>query len=96
MKTNSAQLENEFTAELNVLAEYLASHSDHNVRIVGHTDDVGSLEYNKQLSLQRAQAVVDHLMNQGIDIDRLKSIGMGNSQPLEFRATSEARRKIEG
>lgn len=51
------------------------------LEIVGHTDAKGSDDYNKKLSERRAAAVVDFLVKQGVEPNRLKSVGMGKAKP---------------
>ena len=54
------------------------------VVVEGHTDAVGSEEYNKQLSLRRAQTVKQYLVRvHGIDEQRLKEVGLSKQQPIE-------------
>lgn len=69
------------------------------VEIQGHTDDIGSAEYNKKLSLRRAQAVVNYFVQKhGIDIKRLKAIGYGEEKPIADNTTEEGRalnRRVE-
>ncbi len=51
--------------------------------VFGHTDLVGSAEYNRQLGLRRANAVVNYLVSQGVDRSRLESkVSLGKTQPL--------------
>jgi len=52
------------------------------IRVVGHTDRIGSRQANEKLSLRRAQAVKDHLVSQGILSDRIVAKGVGFDQPL--------------
>lgn len=52
------------------------------VRVEGHTDNIGSADYNKKLSAQRAQSVVQWLANHGIAKERLTAQGMGKEQPM--------------
>ena len=61
--------------------------------IIGHTDSMGSAAYNDQLSVRRAEAVKNLLMDQ-FDIDTLQVTvkGMGESQPLADNQTQEGRR----
>jgi outer membrane protein OmpA-like peptidoglycan-associated protein len=59
--------------------------------LVGHTDSVGSDQYNLRLSLRRAEAVRNHLVSQGIDPARITVDGKGKSQP-EVPNDTEANR----
>jgi OOP family OmpA-OmpF porin len=57
----------------------------------GHTDNIGTAEYNMGLSERRAQAVVDYLAAKGVYPGRIKPIGMGLSKPIADNATAEGR-----
>jgi outer membrane protein OmpA-like peptidoglycan-associated protein len=68
------------------------------IQVFGHTDDVGSAEYNQALSERRAQAVMDYLIEAGVDPEILTMRGMGKSMPLVADTTDEARarnRRVE-
>lgn len=52
------------------------------VMVTGHTDRIGSEEYNHKLSHRRAQAVKDYLISQGVDASRLEAVGKGEAEPL--------------
>jgi OOP family OmpA-OmpF porin len=60
---------------------------------VGHTDSVGSNEYNQKLSLRRAEAVKAYLVGTGMDASRVYTEGKGETQPLADNATAEGRAK---
>ncbi len=90
---NSATLNNESDTELKKLLKFLQTHSDTHVEILGHTDDQGTNEYNQRLSLSRAKAVVQYLINEGIKSNRMTSIGYGKSKPL-IKSADENARKI--
>ncbi len=60
---------------------------------VGHTDSVGSDAYNKRLSLARAESVKTYLVSKGVDAKRIRTEGMGKSQPIADNATAEGRAK---
>ena len=52
------------------------------IEISGHTDNAGSAEHNKELSLKRAQSVFNYLVKKGnISATRLKAVGYGDTQP---------------
>jgi len=57
----------------------------------GHTDNIGTAEYNQKLSERRAQAVVDYLAAQGVYPGRIKAIGMGLTKPIADNSTEEGR-----
>ena len=52
------------------------------LEIAGHTDAVGDEDFNQQLSENRAKTVVQYLVQQGVESDRLKAVGYGESQPI--------------
>ena len=58
---------------------------------IGHTDNIGTAEYNQKLSERRAQAVVDYLASKGVYPGRIKPIGMGLTKPIADNATEEGR-----
>jgi len=62
-----------------------------NFIIAGHTDSVGSDKSNQLLSERRAAAVRDYLIANGINADRLKTVGFGESKPVDTNATPAGR-----
>jgi OOP family OmpA-OmpF porin len=68
------------------------------IKITGHTDSTGTPEYNKELSLKRAQAVRDYLVELGADASKMEVVGMGEDQPIADNKTREGRaqnRRVE-
>lgn len=65
---------------------------------VGHTDSMGSEAHNQRLSLRRAEAVNAYLVNQGVPVDRIRTEGRGESQPMASNDTAQGRsqnRRVE-
>jgi outer membrane protein OmpA-like peptidoglycan-associated protein len=81
---NSARLRAESQPILGRLASAMKSDGLRGLRfrIEGHTDAVGSLDYNMKLSNRRAQTVGNFLVVQGVDQARLESVGKGASEPI--------------
>jgi OOP family OmpA-OmpF porin len=59
----------------------------------GHTDSVGSEQYNQRLSERRAAAVKEYLVSKGIPASKITTIGKGESQPVATNKTAEGRQK---
>ena len=66
---------------------------DVNVEVAGHTDSIGTDNYNMGLSLRRANAVRDYLISKGIPAQNLTAKGYGESQPVADNGTAEGRFK---
>ena len=79
---NKAELQGPGERTINELAAFLEKYEERRVRVEGYTDSTGSEEYNQQLSEQRAQAVVDELLNNGIARDRIEMEGYGEAYPV--------------
>lgn len=77
--------------ELERVYKLLNENARLSLAIVGHTDNSGSKENNKLLSLNRAQAVVDFLSNKGIDKKRLIAKGMGDTMPIDSNTTEQGK-----
>jgi len=61
--------------------------------VEGHTDSIGTDEYNRRLSEQRAEAVRDYLVQQGIGADAISASGFGKSEPVASNETAEGRQQ---
>jgi outer membrane protein OmpA-like peptidoglycan-associated protein len=95
---DSAEIKPAFQPSLDKLAALLNKYNKTTVRIVGHTDAVGSDQYNQDLSERRAYAVADYLANRGVDPRRLTAEGRGKREPRASNATEAGRqlnRRVE-
>lgn len=72
----------ESAPELDRLAGFLRRNPKYSLNIEGHTDHIGNAAKNLLLSEQRAQTVVDYLMQKGIDNQRIRAKGYGDTRPL--------------
>jgi outer membrane protein OmpA-like peptidoglycan-associated protein len=75
------------------LSGIVLAHPGLNLEVEGHTDSVGSDEFNQKLSEQRAGAVRDYLVQQGLSADSLTSKGFGKTMPVADNSTAEGRQK---
>jgi len=89
---DSGTLRPESTPELERIRMMLDTHPDvEKVVIEGHTDAVGSDDYNLELSAARAGAVKDYLVDHGIDAGRIDTVGKGEAEPVADNDTDEGR-----
>ena len=97
--TGSLSLANEASHELLELAEFLRSNPNYLVVLVGHTDTEGDLESNVELSMKRAEAVQELLVQQfQVDPEQLMAEGIGFLSPRASNADEEGRarnRRVE-
>jgi OOP family OmpA-OmpF porin len=87
------ELEPKAKKSLKDVYEYLIKNPNLKVSISGHTDDLGSEEYNDVLSNERANTVARHLIRLGLEKKRITYTGYGNKIPLDSTFTDKARRK---
>jgi outer membrane protein OmpA-like peptidoglycan-associated protein len=80
-----------FYDALNAVAVVLKEYKKTTVDVIGHTDNVGSADYNQRLSENRARSVAEYLSGQGILPARLLMAGRGESQPVASNSTPEGR-----
>ncbi|OGU39788.1 MAG: hypothetical protein A2X61_10485 [Ignavibacteria bacterium GWB2_35_12] len=88
---DKSDLKDESIPELERVIEFLRANPEIKIQIEGHTDDVGSDEYNNKLSNERANSVKSYLINAGIEANRIKAVGYGKKQPLKKETTDEGR-----
>ncbi len=88
---DSYELKKESRVELNKLYDLLTNNPEMDIEISGHTDSIGTNEYNITLSENRAKSVYKYLINKGIDENRLTYKGYGETEPVAPNDTPEGR-----
>lgn len=95
---DKAELKDKSTVELEKIVRFMTENPGVRIQISGHTDNTGSADHNRQLSLRRATAVYNYLVKRGIKEGRVKYFGYGADKPIADNATAEGRqlnRRIE-
>jgi outer membrane protein OmpA-like peptidoglycan-associated protein len=96
--TDSSVLKSESMRMLDDVARVLVDYPDTNVLIKGHTDNTGSESHNQNLSERRARAVENYVATRWVAIDRLRSMGFGESLPVASNGSETGRsqnRRVE-
>ncbi len=96
--TNKSEIKPESEPVVAQIVELLKAKPDLKVSIDGHTDNVGSPAANKTLSLERAKAVMQAVVKQGINPSRLAARGFGQEVPIADNRNEEGRarnRRVE-
>jgi len=92
-------IKDEAYTELNKLEELLTKNPGLAMEVVGHTDSVGTKQYNLTLSQRRAKAVIEYLKGKGLDTSRLTPVGYGAERPMatndDEREGRELNRRVE-
>src|SRR5262245_26845300 len=91
--TGKATLKPGAYATVDRLATVLKEDSSRKVLIEGHTDNVGSDEYNQELSERRAQAVQAALFERGVDASQISTVGKGETTPVASNDTPAGRQQ---
>ena len=87
----SATLESTYQGDLERLHAWLLENPGLEIEIIGHTDSIGSVPYNMQLSLDRAESVKGFMVERGIDEGRMTTDGKGPLLPIDTNRTEEGR-----
>ena len=90
---NSANLTTVAKTNLDKLVTVLKNNPDTNINIYGHTDSIGSDAVNLRISAQRAAAVKNYFVANGISASRMFTEGLGKSSPIASNDTDEGRAK---
>jgi outer membrane protein OmpA-like peptidoglycan-associated protein len=97
-ETGKSIIKPESYSKLNELVAYLKLNSALKIQISGHTDNQGEEEANLTLSKNRANAVRDYLVKNGIQTSRIITVGMGETKPIASNDNESGRafnRRIE-
>lgn len=96
--TDSYIIKEESQLELNTLIDFLELNPERRIIIRGHTDNVGAASYNQTLSENRAKAVYDFLVSNGVSKERVRFKGLGQTEPIgsnETEAGRQTNRRID-
>lgn len=91
--TGKSSLNASAQRSMDKLAEFLQKKQNRNLLVEGHTDSVGSDEYNQGLSEQRAESVKNALIQRGVAAERIATIGYGKKYPLASNATTAGKQQ---
>lgn len=96
--TNSTVVKPGLYSEIDRISSVLNHYPETLIRVEGHTDSVGTEEYNQDLSIRRASAVRDLLVQRGVGINRIQTVGFGENTPVATNDTEAGRqmnRRVE-
>jgi outer membrane protein OmpA-like peptidoglycan-associated protein len=96
--TNSADIKPGFDATMDKLADVVVRYAKTTLTVVGHTDNVGSNDYNQKLSERRAHSVAQYFESKRVDPVRLAISGKGETAPIASNASEsgrQANRRVE-
>jgi outer membrane protein OmpA-like peptidoglycan-associated protein len=92
-ETNKASLQAGAQRTVQKVADFLNQYPERNILIEGFTDSQGSDTYNKKLSEDRAQAVRDELLKNGVDAERIDVLGYGEEYPVASNDNAAGRQQ---
>jgi len=95
---NQASIKSNFRDSLNKVAGVVSENEKTAIHIIGHTDSTGSESYNQQLSEKRANSVARYLSQNGVQSDRMRMVGRGETLPVADNSSSAGRsqnRRVE-
>lgn len=96
--TDSSSVSPAMFDDLWALSQNLQQYPNSTIDVIGHTDNTGTAAYNQSLSRQRAQSVTSILISNGVSSNRLRTIGMGEDQPVASNLNESGRaqnRRVE-
>ena len=95
---DSDALRTEARTNLGELAKSFDKYDDSDIMIVGHTDNTGTESHNADLSIRRADAAAGFLVNRGVSGKRIRTLGLGEMEPIASNESDDGRqenRRIE-
>ncbi len=90
---NRADLRPDARRAASEIASVVRRYPERRISVEGHTDSVGSISYNQQLSEDRARTVASELVRDGVERSRIRTIGYGESDPIASNRTPEGRQR---
>lgn len=97
-ETGSSVLKPEAETEVVQLGKILAQYPEDRIKVEGHTDSIGRIQDNEELSKKRANSVKNVLSSQGVKDNQIFVVGYGESKPIASNKTVEGRatnRRVE-
>lgn len=88
---DSADLQGDASLALDGIFQNIQEHANYSVTVRGYASSEGDLNYNKKLSLRRAQTVANYLTSRGVDQNHISAVGMGISNPVADNSTEAGR-----
>jgi len=79
--TDGSELKEGAEVSMDRLAEFMSENPERRLLVEGHTDSRGADDYNEELSEERAESVTEALVERGVQSERLRSVGLGESYP---------------
>jgi outer membrane protein OmpA-like peptidoglycan-associated protein len=95
---DSDRIQGEAQRNLDNLAESIREYPNTELLIVGHTDAVGTETYNQSLSERRERSAANYLVGRGVNRDRIRTQGLGETEPVQDNTTEAGRaenRRVE-
>ena len=87
-KTGSAEVEDVYKPQLDLIASAMKRHDQLKVRLIGHADHRGNAQYNKTLSMQRATSVKAYLVDKGVDSEQILTLALGEDKSSGVKGES--------
>jgi len=97
-ESGSSQIMSSANERLDEIAKALTQQNGRMITVEGHSDSRGNEEMNQKLSQERAEAVRDYLVKQGVPAERIMALGKGETTPIASNDTNEGRaanRRVE-